>query len=189
MRYARYIPVVMLLCTFIFSSCEKEIEETENQFTVPEDREFDVDGDGTTDYELRYAQYAWDALDDSGYGWIGSVLRTNPNNFLLNDELNFNALLQEGDTIRQQNTDRYKWTSIASLLGISNAVSENLVWPDMWTARGLEAHSVGFLCIKMTDFNGVERLGWIKLMLNLEDGTVAILDVETTTEDMFVIGN
>ena len=180
--FIKVLSISVIILNFL--TCQKEGSRV---LEVPEDYEIDVDNDGESDFKVRYGMYTWDGFDAAGSGWIGSVESLNKEENYLYQYSNSGLSLSIGDKIKQTPEEPYRWATVQYFVTIDDQESRGTSWPDHWQVKCNKETSCEYIGFKMLNTNGEKEIGWLKVQIDENNGTLTILDIYSTTETQLVI--
>ncbi len=195
---------IALITSLFFLSCEKndnDLEKTPYEQAlsqldggVPEEKSIDINNDGQYDFEIINVIAMTDDYPTSNIDIVRKFKPLNENKLLrLNDISNNYLFLTEGDTIRMHSDSNAIWTEYeAGLMSINgNLIGEinegvyEYEWDENWTIYS-DLTSDFFLGFKLKK-SDVEKIGWLLLDLNKENGEISIIDSLISESDELII--
>lgn len=196
---------MILIYSMVFSSCEDDdieksnIEQALSQLegVVPEDKSIDINNDGQYDFEIKYVIMSTADVPPSHIIIFAQINPLNDNQLL---HYGKHFFLEKGDTIKKNNNSNSTWSgddvSLLRIQGKSVWDEEGnrmktkegyykYEWDDNWNIiyDGAPDFFLGFK-LKTSD---PQKIGWILLDLNKENGEISIIESKLTDSDELVI--
>ncbi len=174
--------VILLAIPLLVASCKKENLKKLDGVNYPtESHFFDVNSDGTADFELRFTQVSSKDIPVSESIITGKLI-----------ELNSTLLLPHigGKTLKLAKGDQIDHPGeFIDLVHYDRKIVSREwngdQWDEFWTVDAIseETYYIGYLLN-----NSIEKnLGWAEFDINIEDATITMIDSKQTSEDFIVI--
>ncbi len=174
--------VILLAIPLLIASCKKENLKKIDGINYPtESQFFDVNNDGTADFELRFTQVSSKDIPISESIVTGRLVELN-STLILPHTSGKTLKLTKGDQIDRPGEFIdlvYYERQIVSREWDGNQ------WDEYWTVDAVseETYYLGYLL----NSNSENNLGWVQFDINKEDATVTIVESKQTSEDFIVI--
>lgn len=187
----RTIYTVIVFLAVLFSGCKKDSVEDEEQAGMPEmpqSLKYDLDKNGTDDFELTYSLGVWDGVGASGMVILGHITPLNDNAALLKFEDGSGSLLfnRINDTIHIIQNDPYEWTQGFSTYVVDIFQGADGNWPNEWRVQSEKTSNPHYLAVLLRD-NEDLKIGWLRLIIDKKSGQVTINKHKFSSGDYIVI--
>ncbi len=176
------------------------VDQAISQIGIPDDKPIDINGDVQYDFEIKYdLGIITGDWPPSGINISRFINPLNNNKFLFEglEPPYGSPYLEHGDTIKNQYNINSTWVSApagvlhANIVLIdynhNEGIYEYEIYENNWHINyGLSSESDFYLGFKLIS-GGTEKIGWMLLDINTENGEITIIDSEITSEDEIII--
>lgn len=172
-----FAPFVLLLLT----ACVEDIFFPDKP-SLPPVLNIDLDDDGTDDYVISTAEYAYEGFDNTGSGFSRRITspRGGERNFVLEAEFTADSksiVLEAGTILTATAPPGLTWSTFAPELLLIESQGDPDRWPRRWSYGPNFASSSRFIYVglMLASENGeTPRLGWVRLKVDIGTGSVSL---------------
>lgn len=181
-RYLIFIGLVLFTL-----SCKKQKLKRYNALEIPPNQSVDINGDGTADFVFSYYKLATENSPALPSNTKLSVEGITAANQLLKDTINNSSLfLKAGDSIFKTFIDTtLVWSDSSEYLTRINW--DGSKWEEYWSINATH-NKPYYLVYKLAD-GASDKIGWVKLGINQDNGKITLQDFEETTDAYLIISD